>query len=319
MSTAQLVSTVGGVFTGDWASLIRYLLWIFVASALLSEEQVFIHSFMYKWALLMVFACLSASVVYGARVQGGVIRTGIFTGGEDGSHSSALLLAGAVLVIFAEFQRKRSAVSAGALLLSLYLLYSLHVSTAQLVIAIPIAWSMSYGRIKIWSQFQGYRTTRSVLICLAMVLAVVIAHEVLINSAGQANQIGSGRLATWQGRISELPQRGLAKNVIGTGSYSDFQVNSVWWWDAKNAHSDLITMIMEFGFMGVVALLFFCRSFLSRCPNRGRGIPIGFFAGCIMSNAFLDRPYIAIWVLAAGITLNDELNRSIPSAVCEDD
>ena len=67
-------------------------------------------------------------------------------------------------------------------------------------------------------------------------------------------------------------------------------------------------MIMEFGFIGLLAVFYFCREFLERCQARGKGVPLGFFAGAVMSNAFLNRPYIAIWVLTAGLFLCDQLN-----------
>ncbi len=119
-----------------------------------------------------------------------------------------------------------------------------------------------------------------------------------IDSLG-AGAIGSGRVDAWIGRLQDFAERDIWTKLSGAGPYSDYQVSDIWHWEAKNAHSDMVTLLMEFGLIGFM-FLFLAVAAIYRNGNKVQQLALIAMAfGAAASNSFLDRPLEAIgWGLA---------------------
>lgn len=112
--------------------------------------------------------------------------------------------------------------------------------------------------------------------------------------------IGSGRLDSWIGRLEQFANRDLVSQFVGFGPYSDYQVSGLWYWAAKNAHSDIVTVLMEFGLFGLVAILLLAAKVHKRSSPLEQVGLLSIALGAAASNTFIDRPAVAI---AWGMTL----------------
>jgi len=106
--------------------------------------------------------------------------------------------------------------------------------------------------------------------------------------------IGSGRVDSWAGRLVEFVDRDFATQMLGRGPYSDYQVTELWYWAEKNAHSDLVTILMEFGIIGFVAIVGLWISAYRRTSPLGQVALLSIALGAMASNTFIDRPGVAI-------------------------
>lgn len=108
--------------------------------------------------------------------------------------------------------------------------------------------------------------------------------------------IGSGRFDAWLGRFQEFTERDTLTKLIGLGPYSDYQFSALWSWEAKNAHSDLVTLLMEFGLVGLGVLVAAGVFLYKRVTEVGQLALLAIAVGAAASNAFLDRPTVAaVW------------------------
>jgi hypothetical protein len=106
--------------------------------------------------------------------------------------------------------------------------------------------------------------------------------------------IGSGRLDSWFGRLAEFGERPFATQIVGRGPYSDYEVTDLWYWAAKNAHSDIITLLMEFGLFGLLTVLILWITSYKRTDALGQVALLAIALGAASSNTFLDRPAVSV-------------------------
>lgn len=107
--------------------------------------------------------------------------------------------------------------------------------------------------------------------------------------------VGSGRLDAWTGRLTSFAERDPASMLLGLGPRSDYQTSSLWFWEEKNAHSDLITILMEFGIIGFLAFLILGITAYRGATNLGQVAILSVALGAMASNTFIDRPAVAIF------------------------
>lgn len=232
--------------------------------------------------------CYAAFVaaIGGNYLYAGVIRVEPFW---SGVHSSSLMVAGlTALVALSPFRRgwKVVWVGLGLLLLGLY-----GVVTPFIMVAVFFGgwFFVRHG----WNRFWLY-----LLAAVSVVVGVLFRNE---NSVAGARidalgfeSIGSGRLDSWLLRLNEFTLRDLPTMLAGRGPYSDYQVTDLWWWEEKNAHSDVVTMLMEFGLIGLGAVLFAGVAYYKGSSEVERLAFIAVAFGAAASNAFLDRPMVSV-------------------------
>lgn len=132
-------------------------------------------------------------------------------------------------------------------------------------------------------------------------VAIVIGHEFI--NQGEVTlgeQSGSGRLASWLLRIEILLERPLDDLLLGTGAATDRFYTSVWWWAAKDAHSDLLTLVIEYGLLGLLIAASIYATVWKFTSMHGRAVLLATLTASIVSNALFSRPVHAMlaWTLA---------------------
>lgn len=133
-----------------------------------------------------------------------------------------------------------------------------------------------------------------------------------IDSLG-VGAIGSGRLDSWVGRLVEFVERDPATQLFGLGPYSDYQISGLWYWAEKNAHSDIVTILMEFGVLGLGAILFLWISTYRRTSGLTQVALLAIALGAASSNTFIDRPAVAVaWGFALYACGFYQVNRRTP-------
>jgi hypothetical protein len=129
--------------------------------------------------------------------------------------------------------------------------------------------------------------------------AVFVAALALISCAGalittnvfdDAASWGSGRLGNYEFRINMLAQRDLLPLLFGTGPSSDAFVTPMWWWDAKDSHSDLFHELVETGIVGLAGLCAFFLALWKRLASISRPLFLSLLCCSAISNGLLQRP-----------------------------
>lgn len=249
-------------------------------------------------AIAVTIFALATWAVAGFVSIGNLIRPVPFTGGEEGAHSSAYLVAIAYMSL--DVCRRngsfRNSVSVCFQLATIALLAAYQVATAILMVATYIALS-AYRAFDRRLSFP-----RLVFLALAT-LSIVVAHELL--TAGSITEVtgaaGSGRLAAWQLRIEVLSNRELPQLLFGTGAGSDSFYTSLWWWEQKDAHSDLLTLVVEFGLFTWLCTAALVASIYRKLKGPAAAILVAAIVGSTVSNALLSRPIHALvfWLLVS--------------------
>jgi O-antigen ligase len=101
---------------------------------------------------------------------------------------------------------------------------------------------------------------------------------------------GSGRIGSYEFRIDMLLQRDLLPLIFGSGPGSDELVIPVWWWNAKDAHSDLLHTLIETGLLGLLGVCIFLWALWKRLEPTSRPLLLSLLAGSAISNGLLARP-----------------------------
>jgi len=300
-----------GSWLGDWQGFARYSTWILALPGILSLDFSKLLGLIHKCAIAAVALSLFNVVSQGTILLDSLYRRGIFTGGVDGAHASGLTMAACTLILFGMWYRKRTFFNLMMLAAGLLLLTQIKVSTSQLVVLIPIAWALASTRAKNTSIYRkAYALSargRATLLSAVSLVAIVVHHESTTNNSKTLAGAGSGRLGTWTERLQTFSTRDSVTKLIGTGPYSDIQISSIWWWSAKNAHNDLLTLLMEFGVFGLVTytIIIYCQA--TRFKAESFGLVLAFMFGTLTSNAFLSRPMITILMLLAFGVVNESI------------
>ncbi|MDO6164544.1 O-antigen ligase family protein [Paenarthrobacter aurescens] len=244
-------------------------------------------------AIILMYASVVAITAPGVTVAG-VVRAGAFVGGEEGFHSSAIVISALAIVIWTS--PWRWPVKLVFICTAFALLLAYGGATEMLMLGVfAIFWVANRRQWPRWL---------IVALCSLMVLGSVLYRDensVEGGTVGQlgAGALGSGRLDAWNERLHIFLNESFIFQLFGGGAYSDYRVTPLWWWEEKSAHSDLVTLIMEFGLVG---LLFFVICIIA---TRRMLSPVGSMAltaalaGMVLSNTLLDRPGLAVfWGMA---------------------
>lgn len=239
------------------------------------------------------FIVLAAAIIFvlrnGTTVYAGTTRFAMFW---DGPHSSALCIGALTIVFFLAVDNKQARLILVGICLILLIGY--RVTTAQLMV----------GFFFLGQLFNSREWNRYWLVPLGLVFITGAAVSrdstaaVTVSNTGLA-ALGSGRVDSWVERFTTFAARNPAEQALGTGAYTDYVKTTLWWWEEKNAHSDLITLLMEFGWVGLMSALALGLFLYKRSGRNGQTVLLAVIIGTSISNALLDRPLVAgLWGLA---------------------
>jgi hypothetical protein len=243
----------------------------------------------------MLWAVLNPSSIVGR-----IHRFAPFTGGEDGAHASAYMVALCVLIMYQLVLNGQVTRRLGWSIIGLGAVYLL-----GLRVATPIFMLLNFALVHVLLTRQ-MGTAAKVGIWLSVAASVgglVVWHEAQqAELAGgelqNVGDVGSGRLGAWLYRLYLLGQRDVFELLFGKGPGSDFIVTPQWWWEAKDSHHDLLRITMESGFVGVSLVVIFFWLVLRALGKDGWPLFWFAMAGSMISNGLMHRPYLAVlfWI-----------------------
>jgi hypothetical protein len=256
---------------------------------------------------------VGSAVLAGPIEVGGLVRLAPFTGGEDGAHASAYLIALALIAVVSvwpvsERKHQRQVL---VVLLTLLLVWA-QVATALMLVAVFLL-----GRWLMSSALSWIRKTGLALLSLIGGVAIVLGHEVITSPSGEIGllgpELGSGRMAAWSHRIALLSERDTGDLLLGTGPGSDSFVTDIWWWEAKDAHSDVLTILIESGITGLVIVSVVLFVIARQCSGAYVPFVTALCFTSLISNALLSRPVHALlyWFIAVAATSMKEASGSL--------
>ena len=298
-----LVGEAGGQGSLDFTKGIRFLLPLFFALWIIELRRDINQQLVFVLAGGTLVIATLASFLRPQEIINNVMRLPAFTGGEDGAHSSAYIIALCTLLIHQLWLNraisKRMAWSflalAGVLLLGLR-------------VATPIFMLLNYGLLQSLLAKQ-HKVITKILLWSAMLIsifAVLTWHEAIQEEARgseteSVENMGSGRIGTWLGRIDLISRRDVPGLLFGSGPGSDRFASEIWWWEKKDSHHDILTVIIESGLVGFMAIALFLFLLFQRLGHDGAPLVWFFLSGSLVSNALMQRPIIAtlFWLAVA--------------------
>ena len=175
-------------------------------------------------------------------------------------------------------------------------------------VATPIFSLLIYSMVYILST-KKLRGIVKILLWFAMmvsVIGVLLWHEKLQDDTrGSENvtveNLGSGCIGNRLERIDILSRRSVPTMLFGSGPGSNSFYSFIWWWEKKDSHHDLLTIIIESGFVGLSATLLFLFLLFRRLDREGLPLIWFLMSGSLVSNALLQRPILAtlFWLAVA--------------------
>lgn len=102
----------------------------------------------------------------------------------------------------------------------------------------------------------------------------------------------SGRLSVYLDRINFISNRSLIENLFGSGAGSDLMLSDTWWWEEKGSHNDYLTIIIEYGvlFLMLVIFLFFKLFQFFKGNSYVQAMLFSYLTTSVLSNGFIFRP-----------------------------
>ncbi|MBT4486633.1 MAG: hypothetical protein HOC72_03790 [Rhodospirillaceae bacterium] len=287
----------------DFAKGLRFLLPLFFALWVIEMRHSLNMRLVFFLAAGTLVIAMLSSIIRPQEVVSNLLRLPPFTGGEDGTHASSYVTALCTLLIHQLYLNnaisKRMAWS--FLGLAAFLLIGMRVAT-------PIFMLLNYGLLHTLLT-RKLRGGVKVLLWFGMISSIVfvlIWHEALQEqvrggAADSVENLGSGRIGTWLGRLAILSERDVPTLLFGSGPGSDSFVSEIWWWEKKDSHHDILTTVIESGIVGLLALFGFLFLLFRRLGREGTPLVWFLLSGSLVSNALMQRPIIAtlFWLAVA--------------------
>lgn len=111
----------------------------------------------------------------------------------------------------------------------------------------------------------------------------------------------SGRSAMYLVKYNEIVNRSFIEFLFGSGTGTDMIYSNIWWWEAKGAHNDYLTILIEGGLINLTLIIYLFRLIFQSFKNPySISIFLMYMASSTISNGYLYRPlpsYILVLVL----------------------
>lgn len=258
-------------------------------------------------ASVILFYALIVAVTAPSISVAGVARVGAFVGGDEGFHSSAIVVSALAIIIWTSPWRLPAKIAGVTVAAALLIGYG--GATEMLMLGV-------FGILWV-SRRRRWPPSVKVGLCIIMILGSILYRDENSVAGGTISQLGagalgSGRLDAWNERLHVFLSEDLLFKLVGGGAYSDYRVTPLWWWEEKSAHSDLVTLTMEFGLIGLALFLFCLVAIRRTLSDVGLMALTAAFAGMLLSNTLLDRPGLAVFWGFAVYSAN-QLPRSLDS------
>ena len=226
---------------------------------------------------------------------GGTLRLHSFTGGDPGLHSSAYVVALAVLGVFLMWRSGHlsNKTAVPVLLLGVYLILGYAVRTALVLLLIAAA-MIAFQAI---TRRTRYLAPTLISFGFAGIFVILLVFVIFMDASTWKDLVNfsSGRLATYSERISALAQRDLLGQIFGSGPGSDIGFSRQWFWGAKDSHNDFLRHFKEDGMIGILGLVVYLIGIFRFARFDGLPVVLCLIGSSAISNALLARPTIIVF------------------------
>jgi len=128
--------------------------------------------------------------------------------------------------------------------------------------------------------------------------------------------LGSGRIGTWLGRLEIIAARDPLVFLVGTGPGSDLFTSVMWGQALKVSHNEFLTLVIESGLLGLLVMI---GTIVYLCLRFGRTtwpLLLYLLAGSAVSNALILRPllFCLFWVAVALAALRADRAAALAAA-----
>ena len=127
-------------------------------------------------------------------------------------------------------------------------------------------------------------------VILFVLMLVIILVPLLSFEDGVLDKLTSGRLSMYAEKYDQLMKNSIAQWLLGNGYGSDIIESDVWWWEAKGAHSDIITMLVEGGVLYLVGFLVILYRLFIEGSNVFKCVLLAVLSTSLFSNGVFVRP-----------------------------
>lgn len=211
----------------------------------------------------------------------------------NGVHTTTYIVIAACFIVFSMY--RIGAVSRAFAIISMLVsffavAFGWGVRTTTLSMIVLVLTSLYYSYVA-----HSYYGKSSVKVSLVL---ISILYGYLIFDWDTVNALSSGRLSMYEFKYYQLMDNSLISWLIGNGAGSDLVETDFWWWEAKGAHSDVITFLVEGGIVFFIAFIFMLKNLSLLVPDdSGRSIVLALFVTSLFSNGFFVRPLALYFVL----------------------
>lgn len=269
------------------------------------SPRVLFHSVWITLSVALVYV-----IVFPAFSLGGVIRFATFTGdlgvaaatevvsvslkddsqSRDGLHASGYVIAMTSIIYFSLLTRLKVPLSLTIFLtlLMAILFLGYMVRTAIVIMAVLMISYLTVHFIKSGrKELLLFFAFAAGIVCLGILLLLLQLQN---PGSIDINDFSSGRIGNYTERFGVLAERSFFQLLFGTGPGSDLLLTEQWIWDAKDSHSDILSLMFESGITGLLGLFLYLTGVFR--IDRVRFIP--FLAALVfssaISNGLLGRP-----------------------------
>lgn len=237
-----------------------------------------------KWLCLFISILLIAGLIllpYSGN-RGDVWLPSYF----GGVHTTAYVALSVFFILYAllvtgEISKKIMIASGFMILATISLGWGVRTVTgaALIFIALLISTSLKTKDTTLFTSF--FPLTIAVLFCIIILFVATPEFDIFT----------SGRISMYLEKVDQLVQNESLSWLIGNGAGSDLIVTDVWWWEAKGAHSDLLTFLVEGGiiYLFLIMLVFF-KIYQNFIHSNIKFIVVAFLFTIIFSNGLITRP-----------------------------
>ena len=159
-----------------------------------------------------------------------------------------------------------------------------------------------------------------VVLCTGTFLFFLVYADPIGDGLTLYTSLSSGRLAMYSQKIEQLRHNSIISWFIGNGFNSDLITSKIWWWEAKGAHNDFITILVERGVMGMILFFMIMRNLYIALTVGAKDsilikmMLVSLFISSAFSNGIIVRPvaaYVFFLALVLVSTRGDDIARFV--------
>jgi len=255
-------------------------------------------------AALTIVGGAGISFAHGRTFVFNEVRLTPFTGGLDGIHSSAYVLALCAITLN---ELRRQGRMSSAVTLPLIAIAGLGI--LEFKVATAAVMLLAYFSLR---SLMSAKTWRARVLTAALAAALLsFGYQARVQQklterygsrTADATTLSSGRLSAWGARFHIIDSRSAGLFLFGSGVGSDRISLDIWGGAALDSHNDFLTILIEEGALGLIGYLALLGALARIAGREARPVFLALILSSALDTALFARPMVAplLW-LAAGV------------------